>query len=127
MGKKYNTRYSDDLAGEVLTLLKSNPNLTCQQIANILNKPYCTIVGVRKDLKKGGFLDFLFQVSKENNNKRIIQPIEQVKINKQKQLQTQQKQTNPTIQKPQQKRPLTLREAFIIAKRRYLLEKQKKV
>jgi hypothetical protein len=118
MGKKYNTRYSDDLAGEVLTLLKSNPNLTCQQIANILNKPYCTIVGVKKDLKKGGFLDFLFQVSKENNNKRIIQPIEQVKINKQK-------QEIPVTKKPPQRRPLTLKERFILIKKMGLANNQK--
>jgi transposase len=109
MGKKYSgIPYSDDLIEAVLALLKSNPNLTCQQIANVTNRPYNTINKLRRYLRKSGLLPD----SKGNgNNERVIYPLEQIK--------TEKKQTKPINQK--KKKPLTLRERFILIKKMGLL------
>jgi len=107
MGKKYlGIPYSDDLIEAVLSLLKANPNLSCQQIANITHRPYNTISKLRRCLKKKGFLP---QIPNENN-KRVIYPLERIK---------QEKQTKPNNQK--KKKPLTLRERIILAKKKGLL------
>jgi len=84
-----------------------------RRIAQETNKPISRIIveAIENHIKN---------LNPENINQEHL-----IKINKQKQLQTQQKQTNPTIQKPQQKRPLTLKERFILIKKMGLANNQK--
>jgi len=100
MGKKKYTDipYSDDLIEGVLYLLKANPNLNTQQIANITRRPYTTISRLRRYLKKKGLLP---QVPKTNNQKKS--------------------ESEALPETNNQKKPLTLKERVILAKKKGVL------